>query len=87
MAGNRYIVEGDVHSHGGRVLAGAPGSRIDGKAIARVGDPAVCEIYGPTVIAPGSGNACPAATRYRNDRFGGLRLSLAGRTEPIRIGQ
>lgn len=57
MAANRYIVVDDTHSHGGRVLAGAPNSRIQGKAIARVGDPAICEIHGPTVIAQVSGNA------------------------------
>ncbi|MBB3257462.1 putative Zn-binding protein involved in type VI secretion [Paraburkholderia bannensis] len=57
MAGKKYIVVGDTHSHGGRVVAGAPNSRIAGKAIARIGDAAVCAIHGPTVIVEGSGNA------------------------------
>lgn len=57
MAGKKYIVVGDTHSHGGRVVAGAPNSRIGGRAIARVGDAAVCDIHGPTVIAQASGNA------------------------------
>lgn len=57
MSGKMYIVEGDVHSHGGRVLAGAPNSRIKGRAIARLNDPAICEIHGQTHIAKVSGKA------------------------------
>lgn len=57
MSQKKYIVEGDVHSHGGRVLAGAPNSRIKGRAIARLHDPAICEIHGPTFIAKVSGSA------------------------------
>jgi uncharacterized Zn-binding protein involved in type VI secretion len=57
MARKNYIVVGDTHSHGGRVVAGAPYSRIEGKAIARIGDPAVCAIHGATVIVEGSGSA------------------------------
>ena len=57
MSENRYIVEGDTHSHGGRVLSGAPESRINGRAIARLNDPAICEIHGQTHIAKVSGNA------------------------------
>ncbi|WP_341773839.1 PAAR domain-containing protein [Burkholderia metallica] len=36
MGQKRYIIEGDVHSHGGRVVSGAPNSRINGRAIARL---------------------------------------------------
>jgi uncharacterized Zn-binding protein involved in type VI secretion len=57
MAGKTYIVVGDAHSHGGQVVSGAPNSRIAGKAIARLGDAAVCAIHGPTVIAEASGRA------------------------------
>lgn len=57
MTKNRYIVEGDTHSHGGRVLSGAPQSRINGRAIARLHDPAICEIHGQTHIARVSGKA------------------------------
>lgn len=57
MAAKKYIVVGDAHSHGGQVMTGAPSSRIAGKAIARLGDAAVCTIHGPTVIAEASGNA------------------------------
>ncbi|WP_321818295.1 MULTISPECIES: PAAR domain-containing protein [unclassified Paraburkholderia] len=57
MAGKKYIVVGDAYSHGGQVICGAPSSRIDGKAIARLGDAAVCAIHGPTVIADASGIA------------------------------
>ncbi|AYZ66202.1 PAAR domain-containing protein [Burkholderia multivorans] len=57
MGQKRYIVEGDVHSHGGRVVSGAPNSRIEGRAIARLHDPAICEIHGLTFIAQVSGNA------------------------------
>jgi uncharacterized Zn-binding protein involved in type VI secretion len=57
MASKRYIVEGDTHSHGGRVLSGAPQSRINGRAIARLRDPAICEIHGQTHIAKVAGLA------------------------------
>ncbi|WP_071756757.1 PAAR domain-containing protein [Burkholderia ubonensis] len=57
MSQKKYIVEGDTHSHGGRVLSGAPDSRIKGRAIARLHDPAICEIHGQTFIAKVSGNA------------------------------
>ena len=57
MSEKKYIVEGDTHSHGGRVLSGAPNSRIKGRAIARQNDPAICEIHGQTHIAKVSGNA------------------------------
>ncbi|WP_425100894.1 PAAR domain-containing protein [Burkholderia ambifaria] len=40
MGQKRYIIEGDVHSHGGRVVSGAPNSRINGRAIARLHDSA-----------------------------------------------
>ncbi|MCL4626170.1 PAAR domain-containing protein [Burkholderia multivorans] len=55
MSDRPYVLEGDAHSHGGRVLSGAPNSRINGCAIARLHDPAICEIHGPTVIAKVSG--------------------------------
>jgi uncharacterized Zn-binding protein involved in type VI secretion len=57
MADKRYIVEGDTHSHGGRVLSGAPQSRIRGRAIARLQDPAICEIHGHTYISKVAGAA------------------------------
>lgn len=51
-----FIVVGDTHSHGGQVIAGAPGSNTGGKAIARIGDPAICQIHGPTTIVTGDSN-------------------------------
>lgn len=57
MNQKRYIVEGDSHSHGGHVLSGAPNSRVDGRAIARLNDPAICEVHGRTHIAKVSGAA------------------------------
>ncbi|MCX4165877.1 MULTISPECIES: PAAR domain-containing protein [Paraburkholderia] len=57
MGEKRYILEGDTHSHGGHVLSGAPKSHIKGRAIARLNDPAICEIHGQTHIAKVSGNA------------------------------
>jgi len=51
-----FIRVGDTHSHGGEVIAGAPNSNAGGKAIARVGDPAVCQIHGPTTIVTGDSN-------------------------------
>lgn len=51
-----FIVVGDTHSHGGQVTAGAPNSNAGGKAIARIGDPAICQIHGPTTIVTGDSN-------------------------------
>lgn len=50
-----FIVIGDTHSHGGKVTAGAPHSTTGGKAIARLGDPAVCNSHGNTTISSVSG--------------------------------
>jgi len=51
-----FICLGDKHSHGGRVVTGAPQSDINGKAVARVGDRAVCKIHGSVVIVSGDAN-------------------------------
>lgn len=51
-----FIVVGDTHTHGGKVTVGAPTSQTNEKAIARVGDPAQCEIHGSTTIATGDPN-------------------------------
>jgi len=55
MSEKPYVLEGDTHSHGGRVLSGAPHSKIKGRAIARLNDPVICEIHGPTYISKVSG--------------------------------
>lgn len=39
-----FIVQGDVTSHGGKVLMGSPFSDCDGKPIARVGDMCSCPL-------------------------------------------
>ncbi|SDF86960.1 PAAR domain-containing protein [Paraburkholderia phenazinium] len=52
----RFICVGDKHSHGGNVVSGASQSDIDGKAIARVGDSAICKIHGSVVIVSGDEN-------------------------------
>ncbi|WP_341313469.1 PAAR domain-containing protein [Paraburkholderia sp. IMGN_8] len=51
-----FICLGDKHSHGGRVVTGASQSDINGKAIARVGDRAVCNVHGSVVIVSGDAN-------------------------------
>jgi uncharacterized Zn-binding protein involved in type VI secretion len=51
-----FICIGDTHSHGGAVTSGAPDSDIGGKAIARVGDTAVCRAHGPVKIVSGDPN-------------------------------
>lgn len=54
--GRPYILIGDKTSHGGVVLEGAPAAKINGKAIARVGDKVSCPKNGhgdTTVIAIG----------------------------------
>jgi uncharacterized Zn-binding protein involved in type VI secretion len=50
-----FIRVGDTHSHGGQVTGGAPTSRSGDRAIARMGDPAICEVHGQTTIATVSG--------------------------------
>jgi uncharacterized Zn-binding protein involved in type VI secretion len=52
MARN-WIVLGDPLSSGGQVLQGSPMTDIDGKPVARIGDPALCKRHGPTRIASG----------------------------------
>jgi uncharacterized Zn-binding protein involved in type VI secretion len=44
---------GDVHSHGGRVGAGAPNSEVMQQAVARKGDRCTCPQHGEVVIAEG----------------------------------
>lgn len=70
MSDKPYICEGDGHSHGGQVLSGSPNSRIKGRAIARLNDPAMCEIHGPTHISKVSGRG----------RFGGQPAACDGDT-------
>jgi uncharacterized Zn-binding protein involved in type VI secretion len=51
-----FIVVGDKTDHGGTVVAGSPATTIDGKPIARIGDPVTCPRRGhggTTVIASG----------------------------------
>lgn len=48
-----FIVLGDKTDHGGAVTAGSPFTDIDGKPIARQGDPVSCPNCGPTTIAAG----------------------------------
>lgn len=48
------IIVGDKTSHGGKVLTGSAADRIDGKAIARVGDWVSCRKHGRNLIVEGS---------------------------------
>ncbi len=48
-----WIVLGDPLSSGGQVLQGSPATDIDGKPVARIGDPAMCKRRGPTRIVSG----------------------------------
>ncbi|HIE1098838.1 MULTISPECIES: PAAR domain-containing protein [Stenotrophomonas] len=48
-----FIVVGDKLSHGGSVVAGTGQTDINGKAVARVGDGAVCAVHGATTIVSG----------------------------------
>jgi len=52
------IVVGDVTSHGGKVIQGAPTATINGIPVARVGDAVTCpkKRHGTTVIATGDAN-------------------------------
>lgn len=51
-----FICIGDTHSHGGAVTSGATDSDIGGKAIACLGDTAVCSVHGPVKIVSGDPN-------------------------------
>lgn len=53
MGDRLWIVVGDTTESGGTVLAGAPTTDVDGKAVARVGDPVLCGRHGQTSIASG----------------------------------
>ena len=47
---------GDSISHGGSIVGGSPDHFDEGKAVARIGDPAVCSQHGTVVITSGSGS-------------------------------
>lgn len=51
--GRAFIVVGDKLDHGGSVISGASQTDINGKAVARKGDSAVCSSHGPTTIVSG----------------------------------
>ncbi|MGH8055393.1 MAG: PAAR domain-containing protein [Stenotrophomonas sp.] len=51
--GRAFIVVGDKLDHGGSVISGASQTDINGKAVARKGDRAVCSRHGPTSIVSG----------------------------------
>lgn len=48
-----WILVGDSIDHGGSVVAGAGGTSVGGKQIARVGDPVICSKHGQTSIVSG----------------------------------
>ena len=51
----QVIVVGDTLApHGGQVLAGSPTDIIDGRAVARIGDPVRCNEHGANAIAEGA---------------------------------
>lgn len=53
MGDRLWIVVGDTTDSGGVVLAGAPTTDVDGKPVARLGDPVQCGRHGQTTIASG----------------------------------
>jgi uncharacterized Zn-binding protein involved in type VI secretion len=76
------IVVGDKTSHGGVVIDGSPGTDIDGKKVARVGDHATCPKKGHgsiTVIATGDPtlmiDGAPAARHGDKTACGATLLS------------
>jgi len=56
---------GDTHSHGGTIITGSPDHFDQGKAVARIGDSAICVAHGTVTIVSGSGttkvNGIPVA--------------------------
>lgn len=48
-----FIVVGDRLDHGGSVVTGSGETDVDGKAVARVGDRAICSKHGQTTIVSG----------------------------------
>lgn len=52
MAKLPFVVVGDGTTGGGKVIGGSPGSTIEGKPIARVGDMATCPINGHGGASP-----------------------------------
>jgi uncharacterized Zn-binding protein involved in type VI secretion len=55
--GRQIIVVGDPTDHGGRVISGSPTQKINGKAIARLGDQVDCPRIGHGVNAIVEGEA------------------------------
>lgn len=45
---------GDTSSHGGAVTSASPSTKVEGIAVARVGDSFVCPIHGGQTITSGS---------------------------------
>ena len=48
-----FIVVGDKLSHGGSVVSGTGQTDVNGKAVSRIGDRAICAVHGPTSIISG----------------------------------
>ena len=77
--GRKIIVVGDPTDHGGRVISGSPTQKINGKAIARLGDQVNCPKKGHGVndIVEGDAsmliNGIPGPGGAQN----GMRLQLA----------
>lgn len=56
MPNYRVARVGDPLSHGGQVTSGSPNHSADGKAVARVGDTALCNVHGAVTITTGAAN-------------------------------
>ncbi|MFM7024977.1 MAG: PAAR domain-containing protein [Limnohabitans sp.] len=84
----KIIVLGDATSHGGEVISGSPTSRIDGKAIARVGDKVSCPIqgHGTNAIVEGDPgllvDGLPAALEGHKTECGCSLIGSAAATRP-----
>lgn len=45
---------GDAISHGGAITGGSPNTTADTLAVARLGDPVICDIHGDQIIVSAS---------------------------------
>lgn len=74
------IVVGDTLDHGGIVDGGSPGSDINGKPIARVGDRVTCALHGSTIITSGDRDYTidgkPVARHGDKTACGGTLISI-----------
>jgi uncharacterized Zn-binding protein involved in type VI secretion len=80
MARNVIVVGDTLAPFGGQVIAGSPVDKVQGRAMARVGDPVRCNEHGPSAIAEGASSfqcaGLPVALEGHHTQCGCTLISL-----------